>query len=461
MIRPFFVGGAARIMATMNAKYRLLILPFLLLLAACSPSGAADATNLSSQATPETAAAATSGEIVQLVYQDWRTDWFPGMAQEQLAKFHATHPNIRVFYTPDPEDVPGEMPAMFQSGSAPDVISGCCDFFPAWAQAGYLLDLAPYVQRDLPAETIAEWDEAQYKSFFTTDGVQYALPKYHGALAVYYNKDMFDAAGLAYPGADWTYDDYLADMTALTSAGGGVWGSTLDPIYDRVQIHVNAFGGHFVNPDDPTDCVLDEAPAVAALEWLRARFQDDGVMASPLALNKLETRRAFWEGRVAMVEDGSWALKDILVNAPFRVGVATFPVGPAGRATLATTDGFAIAANTQHPAEAWELLKFLVGEEYGLAMARASFLQPARASLVDQWAELVRADLPEQTAGLDLSAFADGHTRGYSVTAEVFANMIGVRDATDAAFEDILSLGQAEPAARLAQACREIEALQP
>ena len=77
--------------------------------------------------------------------------------------------------------------------------------------------------------------------------------------------------------------------------GSAVYGSTLDPIYDRVQIHVNAFGGHFVNPDDPTDCVLDEPPAVAALEWLRVRFQDDGVMASPLALNKLETRRAFWE----------------------------------------------------------------------------------------------------------------------------------------------------------------------
>ena len=237
-------------------------------------------------------------------------------------------------------------------------------------------------------------------------------------------------------------------------------GSTLDPIYDRVQIHVNAFGGHYVNPDDPTDCVLDEEPAVAALEWLRARFQDEGVMATPLALNKLETRRAFWEGRVAMVEDGSWALKDILANADFRVGIAPFPTGPAGRATLATTDGFAISANTPHPEEAWELLKFLVSEQYGLAMAEASFLQPARASLVEQWAEFIRADYPEQTADLDLAIFADGHVRGYSVTAEVFNNMIGVRDITDAAFEDILTLGQAQPAERLAAACAEIEVLQ-
>lgn len=440
------------------------IVPALLviLLAACSSGGAAEEARTASPAATEPAAA---GEVVQLVYQDWRTDWFPGMAQEMLAEFHALHPNIRVFYTPDPEDVPADMPPIFQAGTAPDVVSGCCDFFPAWAQAGYLLDLRPYVERDLPADLIAEWDRAQYSSFFTTDGEQYALPKYHGSLAVFYNKDMFDAAGIPYPTRDWTYDDYLAAMRALTQdtdddGATDIYGSTFDPIYDRVQIHVNTFGGHYVNPDDPADCVLDAPEAVAALDWLRARIQDDGVMATPLALNKLETRRAFWEGRVAMVEDGSWALKDILANANFRVGVAPFPAGPVQRATLASTDGFAISATTAHPEEAWELLKFLIGKEYALAMAEANFLQPARAPLVGQWADFVRAEFPEEAADLDLEAFADGQLRGYSATAEVFSEMNGVRAATDAAFEDILTLDLAPTAERLAQACAEIEALQ-
>ena len=444
------------------------LLPFLLLLllAACTPSGAADPNAAREAATAAPPAESLAdGEIVQLVYQDWRTDWFPGMAQAMLDEFHRLHPNIRVFYTPDPEDVPGEMPAMFTAGTAPDVINGCCDFFPAWAQAGYLLDLRPYAARDLDAATIAEWDEAQYNSFFTADGLHYALPKYHGALAVYYNKDLFDAAGLPYPADDWTYDDYQAAMSALTADTDGdgaadVWGSTFDPIYDRVQIHVNSFGGHFANPADPADCVLDEPPAVAALEWLRARIWDDHSMATSLDINRLETRRAFWEGQVAMVEDGSWALKDILTNADFRVGVAPFPTGPAGHATLSTTDGFAIAANTAHPAEAWELLKFLVGREYGLAMAEANFLQPARVSLVEEWAAFVADDFPERSTDLDLDAFADGQLRGYSVTAEVFANMQGVRAATDAAFEDILTLGQAPAEERLRQACEEIELLQ-
>ena len=435
-------------------KRTFLLLLLFIALAGCSSSAA-----------EQRVATTPDDEIVELVYQDWRTDWFPGMAQEMLDEFHRQHPNIRVFYTPDPEDVPADMPGIFDAGTAPDVVNGCCDFFPAWAQAGYLLDLRPFVERDIDPATIAEWDNAQYTSFFTGDGVQYALPKYHGSLAVYYNKDLFDQYGVAYPTRDWTYDDYLAAMTALTvdnnaSRGIDVWGSTFDPIYDRVQIHVNSFGGHYVNPDDPTDCVLDEPPAVAALEWLRARIWDDRVMATSLALNKIETRRALWEGKVAMVEDGSWALKDILSNADFRVGVAPFPVGPEGRATLATTDGFAISATTDHPEEAWELLKFLIGQEYGLAMARANFLQPARSSLVTQWAGFIRDDYPDAARDLDLEAFADGQLRGYSVTAEVFANMQGVRTATDAAFEDILTLGLVPAQGRLRQACEQIELLQ-
>src|SRR3990172_6752947 len=139
---------------------------------------------------------------VQLVYQDWRTEWFPPMAQEMLGQFNADNPNIQVFYTPDPEQLEEKMVSDFAPGTAPDVLAGCCDFFPAWANAGYLLDLRPYVEADLDQETIADWSAAQYKALFTEDGMQFALPKYHGGLALYYNKDLFDAAGVDYPTGD-------------------------------------------------------------------------------------------------------------------------------------------------------------------------------------------------------------------------------------------------------------------
>jgi multiple sugar transport system substrate-binding protein len=422
---------------------------------------AAGATLAACGVLPSRAPAANQGPV-QLVYQDWRTEWFPGMAQEMLAKFNGEHPNIRVFYTPDPDNLEVKMPADMAAGIAPDVMSGCCEFFPAWANAGYLLDLRPFVEADLDRETIDDWSAAQYKALFTQDGKQFGLPKYHGALALYYNKDLFDAAGVDYPTAGWTYDDYLAAMKKLTVRQGSEttqWGSMVDVSWDRIQIHVNGFGGHYVNPDDSKKCEMASPVAQEAMEWLRLRMWEDKVMATFLDVQNVETRKAFIQQKIAMVEDGSWALRDILDSASFRIGVAPFPTGPKRHATLATTDGFGIYANTKHPEAAWELLKFLVSKDYGRAMARTHFLQPARASLVPEWAGYIRQEYPGKAKEVDIEAFADGQINGYSVTTEIFPNMIGVGKLAKDAWDRIYTLGKA-PVSEMESICQQIEAIQ-
>ena len=392
---------------------------------------------------------ATTANPVKLVYRDWRTDWFPPMAQEMLEEFHATHPNIRVYYNLDPEQHEFEQKSLadLESGTAADVFQGCCSYLPIWAQKGFLLDLSPYVQADLDRETIADWDPVQYSAFFTRDGKQYALPKYHGALALYYNKDLFDQAVLDYPTDSWTHDDYLSAMAQLSKMHNkedqpGVWGSMTNISWERLQVHVNAWGGHFVDPNDRTKSHMAQPLALEALEWLRARMWDDKVMATELDVQNKGTQEAFIAGQLAMVEEGSWALKNILANANFRIGLAVFPAGPARRATLATKDGFGIYAGTKHPDAAWELLKFLISKDYGRAMARAQFLQPARESLVEEWVQFVRTEFPDKTKDLNIAVFADGHRNGYSVTGEEFANQADAERLAGPAWQQIFTLGQ-------------------
>ena len=129
------------------------------------------------------------------------------------------------------------------------------------------------------------------------------------------------------------------------------------------------------------------------------------------------------------------------------------------RATLATTDGLGIYVGTKYPDAAWKLVKFLTDKEYGRAMARANFLQPARASLVDEWVAFVREEFPQKAAGVDIAAFADGHIKGYSVTAEIFANMAEVKQITYAAWDQIFTLGQA-PVEQMEIVCRQIQETQ-
>lgn len=386
-------------------------------------------------------------EEIQLVYQDWRADWVPGMVEEMLAQFHDAHPNLRVFFTPDPDNLAETMLAEMEAGTAPDLFWGGSTFFPTWAQQGHMLDLRPYVTADLDVATIADWDPAQYRAFFLRDGRQFGLPKYHGAVALFYNKDLFDAAGVAYPTDDWTYLDYLAAMTALTrnNAAGQreVWGSMVDIAWDRLQIYINGWGGHLVAPYDTSRCTADEPAALAALAWLRNRMWDDRVMATYPDVQYMSPRSAFINQRIAMVEEGSWVLKDILRNADFRLGVVPLPIGRKERVTLATSDGFGIYGGTEYPDAAWELLKFLTSRDYGLALAKADFLQPARLSLLEEWSNFIRTEFPEKTQDLNLAAFADGHVKGYSVTVEIAENMAEVQPRMAAAFEQIFTLGQA------------------
>ena len=381
-----------------------------------------------------------------------------------LDEFHSNHPHIQVYYSSEPEGTRSKeevMLAEMQAGNAPDVFQGCCSWFPIWAQKGYTLDLRPFIEADLDRATIEDWDPAQYKGLATSDGLQYGLPKYHGALALYYNKDLFDRYKVSYPDGSWDHADYLEAMKRLTrdrDRDGEIdlWGSQTYITWDRIQMHVNGWGGHLIDPQNPRRVMFAEPEALAAQEWLRERMWSDRVMATTLDVQDLWPDDAFIAGKIAMLEDGSWRLKHILTNAPFRVGVAPFPSGPVRKVTLATTDGFGIYAGTKYPEAAWELVKFLTGKQFGRALAQDGFLQPARASLVEEWAGFIRAEFPDKTGEMDIEAFADGHRNGYSVVSEVAANMAEATWHSNAAWDQIFTLGQA-PVTLLQETARKIE----
>jgi hypothetical protein len=104
-------------------------------------------------------------------------------------------------------------------------------------------------------------------------------------------------------------------------------------------------------------------------------------------------------------------------------------------------------------------MKFLISREYGLAMARANFLQPARASLVQDWVELVRQEFPEKSQDMDIAVFAEGHVQGYSVVAEIFPNMVEAKQLIYTAWDQIFLLGE-QPVDIMVDISRQVEELQ-
>ncbi len=248
---------------------------------------------------------------VQLVYQDERGESYLSMARRMLEQFHASHPGVRVYFAQDAENATGRMLADFQSGTAPDVLVGSFESLPLWAQSGYLLDLRPFVEADLDRAVVAEWDPAHYDAFLAETGARFAVPKCRGSLVLYYNKGLFDQCGVEHPSVAWTHDDYLEAMRGLarpldSSGKLGFWGSMVEVSWGYLQVHVNGWGGHFVDPHDPKRSLMAEPETLDALRWLRERMWGDRTMASLLDVQSARPCQAFIEGQLAMVEAGSW-----------------------------------------------------------------------------------------------------------------------------------------------------------
>jgi hypothetical protein len=92
-------------------------------------------------------------------------------------------------------------------------------------------------------------------------------------------------------------------------------------------------------------------------------------------------------------------------------------------------------------------------------MARAHLLQPARSSLVEEWIAQAREQYPDKAQEMNLAAFAEGQLKGYSVTPEIFANQDVARRLTNAAWEQIFTLGRA-PVTTMTEVSDQIEQAQ-
>lgn len=297
--------------------------------------------------------------------------------QEQVALFEEANPDVDVEVLISP-DYGTQLQSAFASGDYPEVFTVGQFEFPAYRDSGVLAE----------GQDKIEDIEGIYPNLlnaFTYEGTAYCPPKDFSTLAVYYNKDMFDAAGLEYPSNDWTWEDMKAAATALTT--DDVVGLSASEDTNRWLALFWANGGRLF--DDEGNVVVNSPEAVAALEYY-ASFVQDGVGALPSALDSGWNGEAFGRGKAAMTIEGNWALGFLDESYPeLNYGVVELPTAPSGnKATLTFTVCWAVAANAEGAKAdaAWRLVNFLTGEEGAARVAEAAFgVMPARPSATDAW----------------------------------------------------------------------------
>ena len=360
-----------------------------LLVAACgatptpapAPAAPAEQPTVASAA-PEVATeapAAAAGPKTELVLMGWSSSDAENVRLQQIVdQYNAASPNVNVTLSQVP-DYDTKLQVSLAGGSAPDVF---------YVDSFKFLDLQN-------AEALANGndqvkDPADFvpnlKAAFTKDGQFYCPPKDFSTLALQYNKDLFDAAGLAYPTPDWSWQDMEDAAAKLTDKDKGVYGMVVNPDMARWLAFLYQAGGSVYN-EDATKMTINSPEAKAAMDFY-VGLVTKGYAAQSSDVSTGWPGEAFGQGKAAMVVEGNWIMSYLTDQFPdLKFGVAELPAGPKGKATMAFTVCYAAPASGKHLAESWDFINYIAGPEGMKAWTDLGLAMPTRQSLSAGWAE--------------------------------------------------------------------------
>ena len=298
------------------------------------------------------------------------------------AEFARLHPEIalRLIWVPSAQ-YPIKFKTLAAAGQAPDLF----DTGDVWVayMLPFLLDLTTYIARDA-AEIALDDYYPEVLSAIQFDGRYYFLPHNMTVSLLYYNKGLFDRAGLAYPTRDWTWDDLVAASRALTlrDPSGSVeqWGcATVPSWWGEWLIYVRQAGGKLFS-EDGSRCLLDSPEAIRGMTFFHDKVHRLGISPPPGREfpNALASKRY---GLSVGGHVGDWKTLNNVTDLDWDVQM--LPVGPAGRKGGEIALGaYGISKRTKHPEAAWTLLKFLTSRHAVERQVRAGALA-VRKSVAD------------------------------------------------------------------------------
>lgn len=186
-----------------------------------------------------------------------------------------------------------------------------------------------------------------------------AMPACGGVTTLFYNKDLFDAAGIRYPDSTWTYDTLLSVAKRLTKGEGAdkVWGFISDHGNSTgSDTYIYSNGGSILSPDLSRSTLL-EPQSITAVQSYVDLVRTHGVMPVPDPSQSLGQK--FMQGKVAMMLNFDVA-KQELARASFKWDIAVPPRGAAGVMSRQNGQAFGIAQTCKEQDAAWELIKYIV-----------------------------------------------------------------------------------------------------
>jgi ABC-type sugar transport system, periplasmic component len=300
-------------------------------------------------------------------------------------EFETANPGIKIqFQVSSWDNYWTALDAAATGGSLPDVFWMHSNNIYKYATNGMLMDLS---------DLISKSDKVNMDNFpkglvqiYNIQGKQYCVPKDYDTIGLWYNKTMFDAAGVKYPDESWTWNDLYNAAKKLTKSDGSQYGF-LAPLHNQEGYYnfVYQNGGTIITPDKKSG--YTDPKTVEAMKYY-VKFVQDKI--SPQEFG--DSTRVTWleSGKCAMGLFGSWNLSAFSSNDYMKKNfdVTYLPKSNnGGQASIFNGLGYAIAYNTKHPQEAWKWVEYLGSKEGQIRQAQLGVAISAYNGTADAWVQ--------------------------------------------------------------------------
>jgi multiple sugar transport system substrate-binding protein len=396
----------------MNNRFKIVVflLIAVMLFSACSPAAPTTQAPGASQPTAQQPAASQptaqanqpSAEKVDLTFSVWGDPEELAILQEIADDFTKENPNVNITVNVSDWDTYWDkLQTQLAAGTPPDVFAMDAPLYPDYQSRGVLLNLQPYIQRD--NFDLSDFYETSLTCYQTPDGY-YGLPRDIQPSVMYYNKDMFDEAGVPYPDDTWTWDTLIEMGQKLTKDRDGdgttdqfaIWSDLWDmELYWASAIWQNE--GEILNADY-TKTLLGEPAAMGAWQYFHDLIFKYKIMPTPSVAEQFGD--PFESGNAAMTPAGHWVVP-LYSKVDFKWGVAPLPKGKT-RASIVNSVGFVVAKDSKNPDESWAFLKHLIGKPGQTKVTSLGLGVPALKSIANS-----DVYLKQQTADINHKLFLD------------------------------------------------------
>lgn len=271
-------------------------------------------------------------------------------------------------------------------GELPDVFWMHSNEAYRYMSNGILMDLTDRISASEKVD-MNQFPE-DIKNLYQHEGKIYAVPKDIDTIALWYNKTMFDEAGIAYPDESWTWEDYYEAAVKLTKEDGSQFGTAMNPTnnQDGWMNIVYSMGGEVIS-EDKTSSGFDNPNTLRAMEYVDKLIKN--AMPSAASMSETGNDVLFYSGKVAMLPFGSWMIAPLKENeyVTANCGVSVLPkdAQTGRRVSIYNGLGWAVSANTKNPEAAWQLVEWFGSEEGQRRQAELGVSMSAYEGVSDGW----------------------------------------------------------------------------